>query len=54
MITVFINELFEKKSGTFFDWLKSINANSNIWEERKSSTDILAESEFKKDRKSVV
>ena len=37
------DELFKKKSGAFFDWLKSINASANIWEKRKLSIDIFLE-----------
>lgn len=42
------NELFEKKKGTFFFWLKSINASSQIWESRNKAIDILKEIENKK------
>ena len=37
------NELFENKSGAFFSWLNNINASSDIWEKRNSSSDILKE-----------
>ena len=37
------NELFENKTGTFFNWLSSLTANSEIWEKRNRSIDILAE-----------
>ena len=37
------NQLFEKKSGVFLDWLKKINSTSEIWEKRNISSDILKE-----------
>ena len=37
------NELFENKKGDFLNWLKSIKPNSDIWESRNKSTDILKE-----------
>ena len=42
------NQLFENKSGDFFDWLNGMNANSSIWENRNKSIDILQELEGKK------
>ena len=33
------NELFENKSGAFFSWLNNINASSDIWEKRNSSSE---------------
>jgi len=37
------NELFESKTGTFFNWLSSLAASSEIWEKRNRSIDILSE-----------
>tara|TARA_Y100001968_G_C19283884_1_gene680637 strand:- start:499 stop:1062 length:564 start_codon:yes stop_codon:yes gene_type:complete len=37
------NHLFEKKEGDLKDWLKSINASSEIWSNRNKSIDALNE-----------
>jgi cytosine/adenosine deaminase-related metal-dependent hydrolase len=37
------NQLFENKSGVFFDWLKGMNADINLWNAREKSIDILEE-----------
>ncbi|MEC7863760.1 MAG: amidohydrolase family protein, partial [Bacteroidota bacterium] len=37
------NELFEKKKGALLSWLQTINASSDIWENRNKSTYILKE-----------
>jgi cytosine/adenosine deaminase-related metal-dependent hydrolase len=37
------NQLFENKDGVFLDWLSGMNANKEIWEQRKNSTDVLKE-----------
>ena len=37
------NQLFENKDGIFLDWLIGMNANKEIWEKRKNSTDVLKE-----------
>jgi len=37
------NQLFENKDGVFLDWLSGMNANKEIWEKRKNSTDVLIE-----------
>jgi cytosine/adenosine deaminase-related metal-dependent hydrolase len=42
------NNLFEKKKGELFLWLKNIDASSNIWLGRKKSTDIIKELDTKK------
>ena len=42
------NELFKKKQGSFFNWLKDINASSEIWKNRNKSVDILNELANKK------
>ena len=41
--TLIENQLFENKSGDFYNWLKSIGASEEIWEKRNSSTDIFFE-----------
>ena len=42
------NDLFEKKKGSFFTWLKNINASSEIWNKRSKSRDVLSELQYKK------
>ena len=42
------NDLFEKKKGAFFTWLKNINASSEIWNKRSESRDVLLEIQDKK------
>ena len=37
------NQLFENKSGILFDWLQKMKANTEIWEKREKSTDVLEE-----------
>ena len=37
------NQLFENKDGIFLDWLIGMNANKEIWEKRKNSTNVLKE-----------
>ena len=42
------NQLFENKSGILFDWLQKMKANTEIWEKREKSTDVLEEIENRK------
>ena len=37
------NNLFQSKKGDFFKWLKSMNANAEIWEDRDRAVDSLLE-----------
>lgn len=37
------NQFFEKKEGKLFEWLDNKNASSEIWENRKDSTDFIKE-----------
>ncbi len=37
------NSLFENKEGLFLNWLKSVNASSEIWQKRDTSVDVLIE-----------
>lgn len=42
------NELFEHKRGSFYNWLKEINANPEVWNNRTKSNSVLEELENKK------
>ena len=46
--TVLEDELFEKKRGKLLSWLKNFDASSEIWNNRRKSTDILLEIKNKK------
>ena len=42
------NELFEHKRGSFYNWLKEINASPEVWNNRTKSNSVLEELENKK------
>ena len=42
------NELFEHKRGSFYNWLKAINASPEVWNNRTKSNSVLEELENKK------
>ena len=46
--TIHENELFEHKRGSFYNWLKEINASPEVWNNRTKSNSVLEELENKK------